>query len=224
MGNGKVKILIIEDDRVDQLAFKRLFEDKNYVYKYCIAGSISEAKKALKEEIFDVVVTDYFLGDGTVLDIFDDAKGTPIIVITGSGDEEIAVNALKSGAYDYLIKDMDHNYFKVFPITVENVIKRKKAEEAKIQKEKLQGVIEMAGAACHELNQPLQAISGYSELLMMEIDENNPLYEMINEIKNESTRMGKITRKLNNITRYATTDYVIGKKIIDIYKASERNI
>jgi len=36
--------------------------------------------------------------------------------------------------------------------------------------------------------------------------------------------MGKITRKLNNITRYETTDYIIGKKIIDIYKASERNI
>ena len=88
----------------------------------------------------------------------------------------------------------------------------------------MQVMMEMAGAACHELNQPLQAISGYSELLMMEIDRNNPLYEMINEIKNESTRMGKITRKLNNITRYETTDYIIGKKIIDINKASERNI
>lgn len=206
MENGKVKILIIEDDRVDQLAFERFFEEKNHDYKYCIAGSISEAKRALKEGIFDVVVTDYFLGDGTGLDIFDYAKETPIIVITGSGDEEIAVNALRSGAYDYLIKDMDRNYMKVFPITVENAIKRKKAEEAKIQREKLQGVIEMAGAACHELNQPLQAISGYSELLMMEIDRNNPLYKMINEIKNESTRMGKITSKLNSITRYATTD------------------
>ena len=38
MENGKVKILIIEDDRVDQLAFKRLFEENNHVYKYNIAG------------------------------------------------------------------------------------------------------------------------------------------------------------------------------------------
>ena len=47
-----------------------------------------------------------------------------------------------------------------------------KIEEQRIQSEKLKGVIEMAGAVCHELNQPLQTILGFSELLMLDLENN----------------------------------------------------
>jgi DNA-binding NtrC family response regulator len=217
----KLHILLIEDDRVDQMAFRRMFEEKCTHCTWRLAETIQEAKNILERETFDLVVTDYMLGDGVGLEIIDQTNGAPVIVITGSGDEETAVKVLKAGAYDYLVKDMDRRYLKVFPLTVENVMKRKNAEEIREKKEKLRGVIEMAGAACHELNQPLQAISGYAELVMMDLDENHPLYPMIAEIKKESVRLGEITRKLNNITRYETVDYISGRRIIDINRASD---
>lgn len=222
MPTGKIRVLAIEDDRVDQMALKRMFDDKKGEFEYRITGSIAEAMQLIDNENFDIVITDYRLGDGTGLDLIEHIKNMPIIVITGGGDEETAVRVLKSGAYDYLVKDLDRNYLKVLPLTVDTVLERRKAEEASRQKEKLQGVIEMAGAACHELNQPLQAISGYSELLMLEADSGSPLYDMAREIKKEVDRLATITRKLNNITRYEIRDYVEGRKIIDISKASDK--
>ena len=88
-----------------------------------------------------------------------------------------------------------------------------------MKKEKLEGVIEMAGAVCHELNQPLQGVSGYSELVMMDLKESDPSYQLISRIKGEIDRMGEITKKLMKVTEYKTKDYLKGK-IIDIDKAS----
>lgn len=101
-----------------------------------------------------------------------------------------------------------------------DITDRKKAEEELGQHEKLQGVIEMAGGVCHELNQPLQAIAGYSEILMMDIEVDNPLYDNIKSIKQQIVRMGDITEKLMTITRYETIDYLNGK-IVDIDKATK---
>ncbi len=129
MENTRYKILLIEDDKVDQKAFKRLVKEEKLPYDCTIAGSVSEAKSILASERFDVVIVDYLLGDGTAFDILDSVKDTPPIFVTGAGNEEIAVKAWKAGAYDYLIKDVERNYLKAVPITVENAVKHKKTEE-----------------------------------------------------------------------------------------------
>ncbi len=99
------------------------------------------------------------------------------------------------------------------------ILRRLQAEAELRQHEKLQGVMEMAGAVCHELNQPMQAISGYAEILMMELEDNNPHNKRLESIKQQIDRMGMITRKLMDITRYETTEFKQGK-IIDIDKAA----
>jgi signal transduction histidine kinase len=104
-------------------------------------------------------------------------------------------------------------------ITISDITWRKKVEEQRIHGEKLKGVIEMAGAVCHELNQPLQAISGYSELLMMDLENDNPLYGQLNTIVGQINRMGELTSKLHKITKYETKDYLEGK-IIDIDRSA----
>ena len=123
------RLLLIENDPVDQLAFKRLMETEQPRYDYRIADSVAQTKEILGSEKFDIVIADYMLGDGTAFDILDLLKDTPIIFASGSGDEEIAVKAMKAGAYDYLIKDHERNYLKVLPLTVDNGIMRKRAEE-----------------------------------------------------------------------------------------------
>jgi len=102
--------------------------------------------------------------------------------------------------------------------------KRRQLEEERLQRDRLQGVIEMAGATCHELNQPLQALSGYSHLLLYDLSEDNPLFEKIKKIKEMSDQLGQITRKIMNITRYETKEYIEGFQIIDIDKASSSEI
>ena len=105
-------------------------------------------------------------------------------------------------------------------IHLEDLTSQKQADEEMRKSEALQGVLEMAGAVCHELNQPLQALYGYSQLLMMDIDDKHPLYERISKIEHQVERVGAITGKLSEITRYKTKDYLKGK-IIDIEKATD---
>ena len=104
---------------------------------------------------------------------------------------------------------------------IRDISHRKQAEKERLQKEKLQGVLEMAGAACHELNQPLQVISGYNELLRKDIPEDHSLIANLNIIREQIEKMGAITRKIMKITKYETKPYAQGTIIIDIDKSSD---
>ena len=101
-----------------------------------------------------------------------------------------------------------------------DLTEKNRAAQHRIQKEKLEGVLETAGAVCHEFNQPLQAISGYSELMAMKLaDHEASAY--IDKITAQIERMRDITDKLQGVTRYETKDYAGDTKIIDIHKASD---
>jgi signal transduction histidine kinase len=100
------------------------------------------------------------------------------------------------------------------------VSKEMKAEEERVQRERLQATLEMAGAVCDELNQPLQSISAHSEILLMHFSDKNPLYGKIEKVVHLTKQMGKITKKLMRITKLETKDYVQGVKIVDIDKSA----
>jgi PAS domain S-box-containing protein len=121
--------LLVEDDKLDQMAFMRMVENEGFPYDCTIAGSVSEARSVLACEHFDIVISDYSLGDGTAFDVLDSVKDTPVILVTGAGDEEVAIRAWRTGAYDYLTKDIERNYLKTVPITVENAIEHKKTQD-----------------------------------------------------------------------------------------------
>ena len=158
MDNAIYKVLLIEDDEIDQAACKRLLEDKNLPYDCTIAGSVSEANGILGTGKFDIVIVDYLLGDGTAFDIFDSIKDIPIIITTGKGDEGVAVRAMKAGASDYLIKDPERNYLKVLPVSVENVVKNKKTEEKLKTYDRLKN--ELAVTVSQELRTSLGIFKG----------------------------------------------------------------
>jgi len=136
MEDTKYKVLLIEDDKLDRMAFERFLEDEKLLYDYKAARSISEAKEILKSNQFDIIVSDYSLGDGTALDILNSVKHIPIILITGAADEQVAIEAWRAGTYDYLPKDFDRNYLKAVPKTIEKAIKRKKIEDALDRRQK----------------------------------------------------------------------------------------
>ena len=100
-----------------------------------------------------------------------------------------------------------------------DLTEKNRAARDRMRKEKLEGVLEIAGAVCHELNQPLQTLSGYTELLTMTLegDENRAFVEKLTP---QIERMRDISNKLHSITRYETMDYGAQTKIIDIGKAA----
>lgn len=132
----KIRLLLIEDDVVDQMAFRIFLQKEQLPYDFTVAGSVREACRILQDRQFDVIISDYNLGDGTAFDVFPRTGSTPVIIATGAGDEKVAVQAMKLGAYDYLIKDPDRNYLRVLPLTVNNALKLHRLEAARQQAEK----------------------------------------------------------------------------------------
>ena len=121
-------MLLIEDDQVDRMAFERLIRKSDLDYRYAIASSLKEGLSAVARQDFDIVISDYHLPDGTAMELFQHCPGVPIIVITGAGDEEIAVKAMKAGASDYVIKDLDRSYLAILPVTVDKALRKQVAD------------------------------------------------------------------------------------------------
>ena len=101
-----------------------------------------------------------------------------------------------------------------------NITERKRAEKEKRHREKLQSSLEITGAICHEMNQPMQIISGYAELLAKDLSENHPIYGRLRTIITQIERMSTITARLMKIKDYETKAYMGWRKILDINKSS----
>jgi C4-dicarboxylate-specific signal transduction histidine kinase len=101
------------------------------------------------------------------------------------------------------------------------VTKEMRAEEERVNRERVQALLETAGAVCHELNQPIQSILSYCETMLMETAKDDPMNERFKKIMDQTRRMGDITKKLARITKYETKDYVQGVRIVDIDKSSQ---
>lgn len=125
----KGNIIYIEDDKLDQISFINFIDEYKLNYNCTIANSLKEAKKLLNHKHYDIALIDYKLSDGTAFDVIEKIKGTPFIILTGVGDEIVATQAMKRGAYDYIIKDLRGSYLKSLPMIIENTLKRKQIEE-----------------------------------------------------------------------------------------------
>jgi PAS domain S-box-containing protein len=106
--------------------------------------------------------------------------------------------------------------------TISDISWRKRAEEELLQKEKLQAVVELAGAVCHKMNQPMQAVLvELAECAVIGEFKKDTLKQKVEKIQRHLSTVREMSRKLMHITRYETLDYLEGEKIIDIDKASD---
>jgi len=90
------------------------------------------------------------------------------------------------------------------------------AQEKLAISEKQIVAIELAGAAAHELNQPLTSVMGYAQMLLRKLGSDSPHHRVVETILTESERMAAIVRQLGSLTRYKTKTYVGGAQIIDL--------
>jgi len=94
------------------------------------------------------------------------------------------------------------------------------AQEELRAREKQAFIADLAGAAAHELNQPLTSVSGYAQLILRRLPEESPHAAELRVIIAEAERMAEIVRKIGKITRYETKTYVGAAKIVDLDRAS----
>ena len=106
-----VQVLIADDNEADAMILQRLLNRcRNYTVKSEYAADLDQALKKIDSQHFDLIFLDNRLDSGiTAKEAFEAFReqniNTPTIVITGLGNEQIAVELMKAGAYDYITKD-----------------------------------------------------------------------------------------------------------------------
>jgi PAS domain S-box-containing protein len=109
MNQGFVKILLVDDDEDDYFLTREYLSDlDSWNFEIVWSSTYSQALELLQNGDFDICLFDYFLGEKTGINLLEEAISIeleqPIILLTGKGDTKIAVDALRMGAADYLIK------------------------------------------------------------------------------------------------------------------------
>lgn len=103
-----LRILLIDDDRIDRMAVGRALRSAGFEFEASEADSMAAGLRELVARTFDCVFLDFLLPDGDGLDVVRAARErgvrTPIVILTGQGDEQIAVELMKAGASDYMPK------------------------------------------------------------------------------------------------------------------------
>ncbi|MCF0070398.1 PAS domain S-box protein [Dyadobacter sp. CY261] len=109
MNNKLIRVLLVDDDEDDYFLTREYFQDLvNWKFDITWCATFKEAETQIKDNKFDLYLFDYLLGESTGIDLIELACRfdceEPIILLTGKGDTKIAVEALRLGAADYLIK------------------------------------------------------------------------------------------------------------------------
>ena len=124
-----IRLLLVDSDKNNQLAFEKYVNDMQLPYEYEIVDSITRAENIIKHVYIDVVVSDFLLCDGASFELFCQFSEIPLIVMIEAGNVNVADEVLKMGACDYLVKDSDGDYLKTLPLTIELARKHKKNEK-----------------------------------------------------------------------------------------------
>ncbi len=92
----------------------------------------------------------------------------------------------------------------------------KKAQEAVVAQEKLNSVLEMAGAMLHHLSQPLQVLASGSKLLLKEIPPEDPLRESVEYVAQSVKDLRQVLERIRGVSSANTTQYVGKSRIVDL--------
>ncbi|QRR03711.1 hybrid sensor histidine kinase/response regulator [Dyadobacter sandarakinus] len=109
MNNKTIRVLLVDDDEDDYFLTREYFNDLvNWKFDITWCSTFKLAQEHIRQHKYDLYLFDYLLGENTGIDLIELACQfeceEPIILLTGKGDTKIAVEALRLGAADYLIK------------------------------------------------------------------------------------------------------------------------
>ena len=208
-----LRLLIIEDSENDALLLMRELT-KNGFDLDCERVDTPEAMQvALVAKKWDVVVSDYVMPHFSGLDALRIVKESgidiPFIILSGKVGEETAVEAMRAGANDYIIKG---NLARLTPAIereirdVEDRNKCRRAEDQLRQSQKMEVIGQLAGGVAHDFNNILTVILGYCDLLKMKPVLDDSIKEAIDHISSAAERAAQLTRGLLAFSRKQVLD------------------
>ncbi len=168
------KVIYIEDDEAQTRLVRKCLERAGYEVDVAEDGIAGLA--ACEATRYDAVIVDQTMPGMSGLEVLramaDRGTPPPTIMVTGTGNEQIAVEAMKLGVSDYLTKDLEGGFVNMLPLVVGRAIQQRRLllENQRIEKElvrvqRLEAIGKLAAGIAHEINTPTQYIGDNSRFL-----------------------------------------------------------
>ena len=210
-----VRVLLIEDTMEDaRLIQEALVAEQGSAAAFQLTHTIAlePGLRHLANNETDVVLLDLKLPDsvglGSVVRVRERSPGVPILVLTASDDTAIAVEAVKRGAEDYLVKGHVQVYPNLLSRAIRYALERKRIE---VERERLQGQLlqsqkmeiigRFAGGIAHDFNNFLQAILGFAWLIRARFQKSPELMADLQEIVHATESASEMVQQLLTFSR-----------------------
>jgi two-component system cell cycle sensor histidine kinase/response regulator CckA len=211
----RLRILVVEDTPADAELLIHEIQNGGYEVFATRVETAEAMRSALHSDIWDVVISDYSLPAFSAPDALkllrETGRDLPFIIVSGTIGEETAVESLKAGACDFLVKGRLARLIPAIErerreveLRRDRALERQILEEQLRHSQKMEAIGQLAGGVAHDFNNMLTAILGYAELLTEQIGPDKPIGHDLQEIVTAAQRATSLTRQLLAFSRKQT--------------------
>jgi len=209
-------ILHLEDDVNDAALIQATLETGAVACTITCVQTRVDFVAALTRGGVDLVLSDYSLpkfdGLSAVKIVHEKWPAIPIILVSGMSGEERAIDALKSGATDYILKDRLSRLCPAIRRALLEVAaqqENRRLEAQFIEGQKMDVIGQLASGVAHDFSNIIAIIMGYSDLLSRHLEPGSPLLKHTETIRHASERAAGLTRQLLIFSRKETVQPVV---------------
>ncbi|HEX6288026.1 MAG TPA: response regulator [Herpetosiphonaceae bacterium] len=210
-------ILVVEDDLVIATLLEELLSDEGYLVR--LASSLAAAIDVIEVEELDTILLDVQLPDGSGFDLCarlqsnPQTADVPILLLSGiDRSSKFVAHGLDLGGYDFLPKPF---YNDELLARVRVLIRLRTMQKRLIEQERDRAMLATAGAAAHNLGQPLTAAMGLVRMLL-DTELSAAQRQDLEMMQTALRQMSEIVKQIQGVQHYITQPYLDGASSIEI--------
>jgi DNA-binding NtrC family response regulator len=212
-------VLVIDDDEGECYLVEDILGEEGFNVDIAVGGEMGI--RLLTESEYPVVITDLRMPDidgMAVIDFIHKRRlNSLIVVITGYATIDSVIDALRAGAYDYIIKPFSADLLR---FTVRRAFDYITIRDEQDRLKYFDKVAQLAITTAHEVFQPLTVLMGEASAIAKSPEGDAAVKEMAGSILTEARKIRDIIRKMENLNEYVTKAFPGGHIILDIEKGS----
>lgn len=227
MKESDIRILVVEDEELIRDIFKQSLE--NWGFSADVAADGKEALEMCQEKSYQIVTTDINMPGMDGIALLKHLKSRwpfiEVIVVSGYASIENAIDALKMGAFDFILKPLNFDHLKlVIKKCYQKIAWQAESAELKEKNLQLKELNEMKdkflSITNHEIRTPLMIIKGYMEILEVQLENlNEDDREIFNIIKKTTRNLAETVDRMHMLSQVSKGDWIGDEGSVDIAKA-----